>query len=289
MKRTQSFYVQPSKRTRTMSVKSLGPRLATSPGANLSYSADGAKRIGKFKFDSKSKVKGVSKALQKAIKAVIATTAERKFLITQANSGATVTINTTAVATPPAFISLVGNIPVGNGQGSRISNDVRVMDSKVTYRLMIPATQTNMPAYYVTVWIGNLKASATATPTISDFIKLLHQSATVETGEYTQSADTGMLPVNEEWWNIMSRKTYKLGPSNCGTSGGENNDTRAYYEDTVDVPYLNGLWRYDDGAAFPQNKNAFAFVTMMPCNASIALPVVQPLYLLNYSCSFIDP
>jgi len=272
-----------------MPAKSVGPRLVSSAGANLSYSSDGAKRSGKLKFDSKSKVKGVSQKLQRAIKAVIATTAERKFLITQANSGATVTINTTAVATPPAFISLVSNIPVGNGQGSRISNDVRVMDSKVTYRLMIPAAQTNMPAYYVTVWIGNLKSSATATPTIADFVKLLHQTATVEVGEYTQSADTGMLPVNEEWWSIFSRKTYKLGPANNGTSGGECNDTRAYYEDTVDVPYLNGLWRYDDGAAFPQNKNCFAFVTMMPCNASIALPVVQPLYLLNYTCSFIDP
>lgn len=289
MKRTQSFYVPTvAKRSRTLSVKSSRPGLASSAGANLSYSSDGSRRKGSFKIDAKTKVKGVSSILRKAIQAVMDTRVERKQIINQLGGGNTITALTTGVATAPAFYSLLPTLTQGTAQGLRVGNQIRVMDSKLSYRIALPIGQTNMQTFYMTVWVACLKGNAQQAPGLVDWTKLLHQSNTVEAGEYTQDCSTALLPINEEWWNVKSRRTYKVGPSNMGTSGGECNDSKAYFEDSFDIPYLNGLLNYEDNSNLPQNKNLYFFVTIMNASLSITLPTVFPYIIANYTASFVD-
>jgi len=256
-------------------------------------SADGTQRNGILKLGVGQKVKGVNGMLKKAIKAVVEAGKDKKDIVFQVNGGSNVQLSQTAVATPPQMFFLGPVILQGDGQGDRSGNVINVKEYKVRYRINLPANGNwaGTSPVRVTVWIGNLKGQEWVQPTTADWAKLLHITPTVEQGEYSVEPESSMLPVNSEYWNIYSRKSYVVGFANGGGSGGTylqtfGSEVRAFYEDEVDLRTSCKKWVYDDNANYPRNYGMYMFATFTLCSGNVVptvLPVVNALVVGSFT------
>jgi len=207
-------------------------------------------------------------ALKKVVKAMIEQQKEQKLEVVYLYSASYPNTNPlviTGLAAPPNFQALAPVLNRGPDEGSRIGSDIRLTKSYVKYSLALnqEASDTNGP-FIVTIWIGKVKGLASAVPNSTDFDSLLQTNVgNVFTAPSTTIPITGLLPVNDDLWDIKVRKDYKLGKSGrTDSSTNCNNDYNMSYNDEIDITKMfPAKLRYSGTDSVVEEDNLFFFAT----------------------------
>jgi len=211
---------------------------------------------------------GAPAALKRVVKALIDQQKEQKAEIVYLYSAAypnTNPLTITGLTVPPNFQPLAPLLQRGADEGERIGSDVRLTKSYVKYSLALnqEASDTNGP-FIVTVWIGKVRGLAAAVPNSIDFDNLLMTNVSaVMIAPTTTIPITGLLPVNDDLWDIKVRKDYKLGKSGrTDSSTNCNNDYNMSYNDEIDITKMfPSKLRYSGADGVVEEDNLFLFAT----------------------------
>lgn len=243
-----------------------------------------ARPAGRFVKGSYSAAKGSAKsyrvraspAFKRAVKALIDQQKEQKIDITQMYGGVLTTFLATdgtsvAPGAAPLFVPIAPTLPIGGNDGSRVGSDVRLTKSYVKFQITLnqEASGDNGP-FIATVWIGKVRSLGGAIPNAADFSSLL---VTSTGGAFqaptTISPVTGLLPVNDDLWDIKIRKDYKLGKAE--TTNATSNDFNLSYNDEIDITKMfPAKLRYNGGTSIVQDDNLYFFVTYRTLNGAVA-------------------
>jgi len=231
------------------------------------------RRVGRAYQGASSAAKGTPKsyrvrapaALKRAVKAIIAQEKEQKLDVLNLYAGGLATLLATTELAGPDFYPLAPGLNQGPTDGARIGSDIRLTKSYVRFQLSVnqEASDANGP-FIVTVWIGKIRGLASAIPSTADFASLL---ATGSPNSYTAPTTTlpftGMLPVNDDLWDIKVRKEYKVGKSGRTDSATNcNNDFNLCYIDEIDITKMfPSKLRYNGGDTVVEEDNLFFFAT----------------------------
>lgn len=287
------------KRQRTSSLG--GYALKRSYNVGSVRSAPLARSAGRSIKGSYSAAKGTPKsyrvrappALKRVVKAMIDQQKEQKLDVMYLYSASYPDPNPlliTGLAAPASFQALAPVMGNGPLEGQRIGSDVRLTQSYVKFQLALnqEASDTNGP-YIATVWIGKVRGLASAVPNATDFDNLLQASTS---GTYlpptTTIPITGMLPVNDDLWDIKVRKDYKLGKSGrTDSSTNCNNDFNMAYNDEINITKMfPSKLRYSGSDTVVDEDNLFFFVTFRTLNGSTptaGLPNVVAMVSYRYT------
>jgi len=171
----------------------------------------------------------------------------------------------TGAAAPPSFQAMAPQMFIGAAEGQRVGSDVRLTKSYVKFQLALnqEASDTNGP-FIVTVWIGKVRGLASVVPNSADFDALLQGSASGTLLPPTTTIPmTGLLPVNDDLWDIKVRKDYKLGKSGrTDSSTNCNNDYNMSYNDEIDITKMfPSKLRFNGTDSVVEQDNLFFFCT----------------------------
>lgn len=227
-----------------------------------------------------------SPAFKRAVKAIVASQKEQKLDVTNMYSGGVSGVLATNEVSTPSFEPLAPFIASGNADGQRIGTDIRLTKSYVKFQLTLnqEASGDNGP-FIATVWIGKIRALGAAVPNTADFASLLVKGDGSFTAPTTTLPLTGLLPVNDDLWDIKVRKDYKLGKSE--TLNASSNDFNLCYNDEIDVTRMfPRVLRYNGQSGVVQDDNLFFFVTYRSLNGAAAtsgLPQVVAAVVHRYT------
>ena len=212
-----------------------------------------------------------SPAFKRAVKAIVDAQKEQKLDVTNMYAGGVAGLLATNESSEPAYQPLAPFIAPGNVDGQRIGSDIRLTKSYVKFQLTLnqEASGDNGP-FIATVWIGKVRALGAATPNVTDFAQLLVKG---NPGTFTAPTTTlplnGMLPVNDDLWDIKVRKDYKLGKSE--TLNASSNDFNLCYNDEIDITKMfPRVLHYNGSSGTVQDDNLFFFVTYRTLNGAPA-------------------
>jgi len=194
---------------------------------------------------------------------------------------------------PGYTVNLAPQMVQGTGEGQRIGNKINIISVRLKgYLTLYPSSNPYPPAYAsqfnCRLFIGNVKATPTATPASGDFVNLL-RSGTGATGFGTDLMSL-MRPVHKDYWTIRRDRKYKIGVSS-GTSlsvsgGNPNNDYSLVRFINLDLTKnFKKLLRYDDNDQAPQNFGLYMFmgcVDVFGSPSAPANPVCQFTYEIEY-------
>jgi hypothetical protein len=138
----------------------------------------------------------------------------------------------------------------------------------------------------VTVWIGKVRGLGAALPNSADFDNLLRTSTTnTYIAPSTTIPLTGLLPVNDDLWDIKVRKDYKLGKSE--TLNASNNDYNLSYNDEIDITRMfPSVLRYSGADTTVEEDNLFFFVTIRTLDGNlptVGLPNICAMVMHRYT------
>jgi len=253
-----------------------------------------ARPAGRFVKGSYSSAKGSAKsyraraspAFKRAVTAIIKSQKEQKLDVTNMYAGGVQTVLATNEQSAPDFQALAPFIASGNADGQRIGTDVRLTKSYVKFSLTVnhEASGNNGP-FIATVWIGKVRALGAAVPNSADFASLLVKGDGSFTAPTTTLPLTGLLPVNDDLWDIKVRKDYKLGKADTNTAN--NNDFNLCYNDEIDVTRMfPRVLRYNGQSGVVQDDNLFFFVTYKTLDGAAAtggLPNITAVVVHRYT------
>lgn len=218
-----------------------------------------------------------SPALKRVINSIITRQKEQKIDVTSMYGGALTTFlatdgDSTAPGAAPLFVPMAPTLPLGASDGSRIGSDIRLTKSYVKFQItMNQEASGDYGPFIATVWIGKVRSLGAALPNAADFSSLLTTSTLgLYAAPATAIPGTGLLPVNDDLWDIKLRKDYKLGKA--GTLNSTNNDFNLSYNDEVDITKMfPPKCRYNGGSSIVQDDNLYFFVTYRTLNGAVAL------------------
>jgi len=216
-------------------------------------------------------VRGVSKKLRSAVKALISNSKEQKIDVDQVS--ATNLIATTAAVAPVTY-NMVPDIGQGNTVYTRVGDDIEITSSKL--KVSIAANPTTAVPMVVQLWLGYVNRTPFGPPSLADQAQLLYIAGSTTGPLLTNTSDTRQCPVNEDYWTIKFRKDYKVAVANA--TGGQNNDFQALFEDEIDIGKLiKKKQSYNGTDVNPTGSQLFLFFTVTGVNASASanFPVVQ--------------
>lgn len=241
------------------------------------------------KGSAKSYRARASPAFKRAVKAIVAQQKEQKLDVTNIYSG----VLTTVVATTsdgtlfPSFQPLAPFLATGAADGQRVASDIRLTKSYVKFQLTLNQEASgDQGPFIATVWIGKVRGLGSAVPNSADFAALLTTSvANVFNGASTTQPITGLLPVNDDLWDIKVRKDYKLGKSE--TLNASSNDFNLCYNDEIEITKMfPSVLRYDGANGNPASDNLWMFVTYRTLNGAVVaggLPQVLATTVHRYT------
>jgi len=238
------------------------------------------RRVGRSYQGASSAAKGGPKsfrvrapaALKRVVKAIIDQEKEQKIEVQNLYAGALATILSTSELSGPDFYSMAPTLNQGPSDGMRVGSDVKLIKSYVRFQISCnqQASDANGP-FIVTVWIGKVRGLASAVPSTADFASLLTTSTINDfTAPTTTLPFTGMLPVNDDLWDIKVRKEYKVGKSGRTDSATNcNNDFNLCYLDEINVTKMfPSKLRYNGGDSIVEEDNLFFFATYRTLDGS---------------------
>jgi len=162
----------------------------------------------------------------------------------------------------PLFVQMAPVLANGGNDGTRLGSDVRLTKSYVKFQLSLNEEASgNYGPFIATVWIGKVRSLGGALPNAADFSSLLAAAATGSfVAPNTTNPVTGLLPVNDDLWDIKLRKDYKLGKA--GTTNATNNDFNLSYNDEINITKMfPSKLRYNGASTIVQDDNLYFFVT----------------------------
>ena len=224
-------------------------------------------------------VRGVSKKLRTAVKALISNAKEQKIDVDQITQ--TALVATTAAVAPTTY-NMVPDIGVGNTVFTRIGDDIEIVDSKL--KVTITANATTAAACVVNLWLGYVNRTPFGPPTLADQAQLLYIAGSTTGPLLTASIETRQAPVNEDYWTIKYRKDYKVGATNA--TSGQNNDFNLCYDDEIDIGKLiKKKQSYNGSDVNPTGSQLFLFFTV---TGASAVPTSYPNVVYTLTTRFTD-
>jgi hypothetical protein len=229
-------------------------------------------------------------SLKRVVKAIIDQQKEQKqnvdYLYPTSYPGVN-PLGATGLALPPNFQALAPVLSNGPQEGQRIGSDIRLTKSYVKFQLGLnqEASSSNGP-FIVTVWIGKVRGLGAALPNSADFDNLLRTSTTnTYIAPSTTIPLTGLLPVNDDLWDIKVRKDYKLGKSE--TTNSTNNDYNLSYNDEIDITRMfPSVMRYSGADTTVEEDNLFFFATIRTLDGTlptVGLPNICAMVMHRYT------
>jgi len=219
------------------------------------------------KGSAKSYRSRASPAFKRAVTAILKSQKEQKLDVTNMYAGGVATVLATNEASEPEYQPLAPFVAPGSSDGQRLGSNIRLTKSYVKFQLTVnqEASSDNGP-FIATVWIGKVRALGAAVPNTADFASLLVKgNVNTFTAPTTTLPLTGLLPVNDDLWDIKVRKDYKLGKS--GTLNATSNDFNLCYNDEIDITRMfPRVLHYNGASGTVQDDNLFFFVTYRTLN-----------------------
>lgn len=191
------------------------------------------------------------------------------------------------------------NIPQGDGQGDRVGNSVRTVNSYIwgalyTQPYDIGYNPTPRPMDVMLYIVQRKGQGDTAMTTLSGFYQNNSTSQAPSSGQI----DT-LLPINRDQYTVYYKRMFKLGfADNTGTGVDgtyqryTNNDYKRTCRFRINVTkYLRKIYKYSDTATTP-SCNAL-YMIIMPVNSDTTIPAsgnnLRPIGLIyNQQYTFVD-
>ncbi len=210
----------------------------------------------------RKKVSGLSPALARGVRALIQNSKEQKINVDLIAGGSFTVIGTTEDTTPtgPNFYPLAPALALGDGgSGNRIGSDINLTAAELKFTVRADwDTAGALKPQLVTCMIGRLQGS-TDDPTDNDYVKLLQGSGATQ-GLRSMNYNDNQLPINDDEWKIVWRKTYKVGESNAAASTLTNNDFNMAYQESVNLmPFFKKKIKYNGANTVPSNEQLYVF------------------------------
>lgn len=250
----------------------------------------------KTRAKAKSKVPGVTSAVQRYVKYQVHKNIENKTVSdkNQIDFGSYL-FDANLHVTPvyPCSATLV--IPPGIGQGNRIGNTITTRKLLLKYTLFAnkqdDAVNPQPIPQEVMIWIGYLKGARSISPQGTPNFDNLYQNGSSTTGPFSNLWDT-MLPLNTDMFTICKVFRHKIGnavytdyagikPNNYYT----NNDFKLNLARTVDLTScINKVLKFND-ASTDSDTGLFMWMESVNADGSESNTSSRPVgmqYVLRY-------
>jgi len=186
-------------------------------------------------------------------------------------------------------------VPIGTTQGTRIGNKIKTRRVTLNYVIRpqpyAAGVNDNPQPYYVLLFLGNYKESKGLLPGSLQTAQLYDNGS----GSLAPASDLGDLvaDINKDAWNIVWRKTEKVG---AALSAGPGNLPNFSQFANNDVPYSvvrrNNITRhcpktitFNDSSGSQQGSNMFFFYYCVTMSGSV-LPATQRPLAIDYWCKY---
>lgn len=218
-----------------------------------------------------------SPALKRVISSMITRQKEQKLDVTLMYGGNLTSLlatdgTSTVPGAAPLFVPMAPAMGQGGADGARVGSDIRLTKSYVKFQLTLNQEASGDAGPFIaTVWIGKVRSLGAALPNAADFSSLLMtQTSNSFIAPTTTIPVTGLLPVNDDLWDIKVRKDYKLGKES--TTNSTNNDFNLCYNDEIDITKMfPRKLRYNGSDTVVSDDNLYFFVTYRTLNGAVAL------------------
>lgn len=202
-----------------------------------------------------------SKNLKALIKQTITQLAEKKSVFA---TGANVDMYTVA-GTVPAYITLTPVVSQGVAQNNRVGNAIRVTKATVRGHVILKpynaTTNTKVAPVALKIWLCRYKTSAAADLSLTNVATAFFDSGGGVSGMTGNILDMDLFP-NQDSWELIQTKTYKLGLSS--TSGSALAANVQFFDNSPSQIAFSfeygsklGNCLFNDGTAFCTNKSMF--------------------------------
>lgn len=227
-------------------------------------------------------------SLKRAVKAVIQNSKEQKLSVNEfAVGGASITGTNDITPIAPTFYAIQPQIAQGTSGANRVGSDITMVSHQLKYILRANlSTVGALVPQLVTLMIGKLRDNFDL-PGATDYQKLLEGSAGKQ-GFNTTTTTDALLPINDDYWNVLHRQTFKLGEANSAASTLNNNDFNLYYSDTIDCSrFMRKKLVYDGAATSPANDGLYMFWFVQPIDGS-GVSGFEPKFTASLVTRFTD-
>lgn len=238
---------------------------------------------------SKRRVTGVSGTVRAAVKKLIENQKEQKISVDMSGSGVpTVMVNTdTITPAPPAWFAVLPYLNNGNAENQRVGNRINMSALHLKYQISIQQGVANDNGPYIcTVWVARARKAPVSAPTNVLWQELLMGAGGVASSVITDQPGSQMLPVNEDVWQVVHRKEYKMGKADSANL--VNNDFSACIQDEVNLlPFVKKSLYYDGSLTAPQNDGLYLFYTFCSVDSG-STTAAKPSYVHTITSRYTD-